>query len=51
MAAGARLAIGETLDFRLTGVGDGWADSSATPGLRAYNPIGSVHVGLCIEVA
>jgi uncharacterized protein (TIGR00369 family) len=37
-----RAASGSSLHYN---VGDGWAVSSATPGLRAYNPIGSVHAG------
>ncbi|TGD96074.1 PaaI family thioesterase [Methylobacterium nonmethylotrophicum] len=43
--AGGRPPIGETLEFDLAEVGDGWAAFVGTPSLRAYNPIGMVHGG------
>ncbi|NTF35042.1 PaaI family thioesterase [Rhizobium skierniewicense] len=45
IAAGGRPPIGDTLDFELVEVGDGWAAFVGRPGLRAYNPIGTVHGG------
>ncbi|OAH45383.1 thioesterase [Sphingobium yanoikuyae] len=45
IAAGRRPPIGQTLDFDLTDVGEGWAVFTSTPGLAAYNPIGTVHGG------
>lgn len=45
VAAGGRPPIGETLDFSLIDAGDGWAAFAGTPGLSAYNPIGTIHGG------
>ncbi len=45
IAAGGRPPIGDTLDFTFTEVGDGWAVFEGTPGLHAYNPLGTVHGG------
>src|SRR5450759_188158 len=45
IAMGGRPPIGDTLDFNIADVGDGWAVFEGVPGLRAYNPIGSVHGG------
>lgn len=45
IASGGRPPIGETLDFALAAVGDGWAVFTSTPDVRVYNPIGSVHGG------
>lgn len=42
---GGRPPIGETLDFTLVEVGDGFAAFESVPSLRAYNPIGTVHGG------
>jgi uncharacterized protein (TIGR00369 family) len=42
---GRRPSIGETLDFNLVEVSKGVAIFEATPGLHAYNPIGTVHGG------
>lgn len=43
--SGRRPPIAETLDFQLVHVEEGRAVFEATPSLRAYNPIGSVHGG------
>lgn len=43
--SGRRPSIAETLDFQLAEVGEGLAVFEATPGLHAYNPIGTVHGG------
>jgi uncharacterized protein (TIGR00369 family) len=45
MAAGARPPIANTLLFDLVEVSEGRAVFEATPGIHAYNPIGSVHGG------
>ena len=45
MAAGGRPPIGDSLDFTLLDAGDGWAVFGGTPGIHAYNPIGTVHGG------
>ncbi|MDV6330077.1 PaaI family thioesterase [Asticcacaulis sp. 201] len=45
ISAGGHTPIGGTLDFLLTEVGDGWARLTATPSLKVYNPIGTVHGG------
>lgn len=45
IAMGGRPPIGETLDFVLVDAGDGFAAFEATPSLRAYNPLGTVHGG------
>jgi uncharacterized protein (TIGR00369 family) len=37
--------IGETLGFRLVEAGEGRAVFTGTPGLHAYNPIGTIHGG------
>jgi len=42
---GRRPPIGDTLDFSLVEVSEGRAVFEATPGLNAYNPIGTVHGG------
>jgi uncharacterized protein (TIGR00369 family) len=45
MEMGGRPPIGETLDFNLVEVGDGFSAFEGVPSLRAYNPIGTVHGG------
>ena len=45
MLSGHRSGIVETLDLRLVEVDDGRAVFEGTPGIRAYNPIGTVHGG------
>lgn len=45
IALGGRPPIGETLDFTLTEIGDGFAVFEGTPGVHAYNPLGTVHGG------
>lgn len=45
MAAGKRPGIGESLDFDLVDVGDGFAVFAGKPGAHAYNPMGIVHGG------
>jgi uncharacterized protein (TIGR00369 family) len=42
---GGRPPIADTLDFQLVEVEEGRAVFEAVPGLRVYNPIGSVHGG------
>ncbi|RQH06485.1 PaaI family thioesterase [Paraburkholderia dinghuensis] len=37
--------IGQTLDFRLVEAEDGRAVFAGTPGLHAYNPLGTIHGG------
>jgi uncharacterized protein (TIGR00369 family) len=37
--------IGETLDFRLVEAEDGRVVFVGTPGLHAYNPLGTIHGG------
>nr|WP_255699331.1 PaaI family thioesterase [Luteimonas sp. Y-2-2-4F] len=45
LAAGGRPPIGDSLDFKFVEAGDGWAVFAGTPGVHAYNPIGTVHGG------
>jgi uncharacterized protein (TIGR00369 family) len=45
LAEGRRPGFAETLDVRLTEVGDGHAAFEATPGVHLYNPVGTVHGG------
>lgn len=45
MALGERPGIGVSLDFTLVEVAVGRAVFEGTPGLHAYNPIGSIHGG------
>jgi uncharacterized protein (TIGR00369 family) len=45
MARGGGPPIGRTLEFSLVDAGEGWAVFEGTPGLHAYNPIGSIHGG------
>ncbi len=45
LASGQQPAIGETLKFSLVEVSEGRAVFAGTPGMHAYNPIGSVHGG------
>lgn len=45
VAAGRRPGIAASLDFDLVEIEDGIAVFEGTPGLHAYNPIGSVHGG------
>ena len=45
VASGRRPGIAASLDFDLVEVGDGLAVFEGTPGLHAYNPIGTVHGG------
>ena len=45
IASGERPGIGVTLDFYLVQAEDGFVVFEATPGLHAYNPIGTVHGG------
>src|SRR5471032_3160378 len=45
IAMGGRPPIGDTLDFSLVEVGDGFAAFESLPSLRVYNPIGMVHGG------
>ena len=45
IAAGGRPPIGDSLDFTFVEAGDGWAVFAGTPGVHAYNPIGTVHGG------
>ncbi|ANB75760.1 thioesterase [Paraburkholderia phytofirmans OLGA172] len=42
---GGRPPIGETLEFSLVEVGEGFAAFEGVPSLRVYNPIGTVHGG------
>lgn len=42
---GGLAPIGETLDFRLTEAEDGRVVFVGTPGLHAYNPLGTIHGG------
>ncbi|TAL99728.1 MAG: PaaI family thioesterase [Paraburkholderia sp.] len=42
---GGRAPIGDTLDFHLVEVEAGRVVFEGTPGLHAYNPIGTVHGG------
>jgi uncharacterized protein (TIGR00369 family) len=45
LSAGGRTPIGDTLDFVLSEVGDGWVILTAWPSRKTYNPIGTVHGG------
>lgn len=45
VAAGRRPGIAASLDFDLVEIEDGRAVFEGTPGLHAYNPIGTVHGG------
>ena len=45
VAAGRRPGIAASLDFDLVEIEDGFAVFEGTPGLHAYNPIGTVHGG------
>ncbi len=45
VASGRRPGIAASLDFDLVEIGDGLAVFEGTPGLHAYNPIGTVHGG------
>ncbi len=45
VASGRRPGIAALLDFDLVEIGDGVAVFEGTPGLHAYNPIGTVHGG------
>ncbi len=45
VAAGRRPGIAASLDFDLVEIEDGLAVFEGTPGLHAYNPIGTVHGG------
>ncbi len=44
-ASGRRPGIGQTLDFEIVTIEDGLVVFEGTPGLAAYNPIGTVHGG------
>ena len=44
-ASGRRPGIGQTLDFEIVTIEDGLVVFEGTPGLSAYNPIGTVHGG------
>ncbi len=45
IASGQRPGIGDSLDFDLVDVGDGFAAFEGMPGAHAYNPMGIVHGG------
>jgi len=45
IASGKRPGIGDSLDFDLVDVGEGFAAFEGTPGPHAYNPMGIVHGG------
>ncbi|AIF48510.1 PaaI family thioesterase [Dyella japonica] len=45
IASGKRPGIGDSLDFDLVEVGDGFAVFEGMPGPHAYNPMGVVHGG------
>lgn len=45
MESGRRPPIAETLDFDLVEIEAGRAVFAGTPGVQAYNPLGSVHGG------
>ena len=45
IAMGGKAPIGDTLDFAIVEVEEGRAVFAGTPGLHAYNPIGTVHGG------
>ncbi len=43
--SGRRPGIGHTLDFEIVTIEDGRVVFEGTPGLAAYNPIGTIHGG------
>lgn len=45
IASGQRPGIGDSLDFDLVEVGEGFAAFEGMPGVHAYNPMGIVHGG------
>jgi uncharacterized protein (TIGR00369 family) len=45
MASGRMPGIGKSLDFTLIEIEEGRAVFEGTPGLHAYNPLGTVHGG------
>jgi uncharacterized protein (TIGR00369 family) len=45
LSAGKRPGIGDSLDFDLVEVGEGFAVFEGSPGAHAYNPMGIVHGG------
>ena len=45
IASGQRPGIGDSLDFDLVDVGEGYAAFEGVPGVHAYNPMGIVHGG------
>jgi uncharacterized protein (TIGR00369 family) len=45
LAAGKQPPIGETLDFALVEAAKGHAVFEGVPGVRAYNPLGTIHGG------
>lgn len=45
IASGRRPGIGDSLDFDLVEVAEGFAAFEGTPGAHAYNPMGVVHGG------
>jgi len=45
LASGRRPGIAVSLDFTLAQVDEGFAVFTGTPGVHAYNPIGTVHGG------
>ena len=45
MASGKRPGIGDSLEFDLVDVGEGFAAFEGIPGPHAYNPMGIVHGG------
>ncbi len=45
IASGQRPGIGDSLDFDLVEVDDGFAVFEGVPGPHAYNPMGAVHGG------
>lgn len=45
IASGQRPGIGDSLDFDLVDVGEGFAAFEGVPGVHAYNPMGIVHGG------
>ena len=50
MRTGKRPGMAETLDIHLVEVEDGRVVFEATPDLRVYNPIGTVHGGFAATV-
>jgi uncharacterized protein (TIGR00369 family) len=50
IAAGKGPPIGQTLGFRLTEAGDGWAVFEGNPTKAHYNPAGTVHGGWAAAV-